>query len=122
VTLQNSGLQRCANVSDLVRKLIYQTFAGRNVRNGESYDSVSLENDTTFEEFDPTTDKVTCAVTYEITLRPLIDRLAEEGNFRRAESLMRLSRRSSGLVSTRVRYTVKPTATSGTVFVELLQR
>ena len=85
VAPQSYRLQQCANVSDLVRKLIYQTFAGRNIHSGESYDSVSLQNDTTLEEFDPTTEKVTCAVTYEITLRPLVGRLAEEGNFRRAE-------------------------------------
>lgn len=117
----NSNLKACVDQSDLVRKLIYQTFADRKTYAGESYESVSLHNDATLEGYDANIGKVTCAVTYEIILTKLIGRLAEDGNFRRAEALNRLSRRSGGVVSTRVRFTVKPTATPGNVFVELMQ-
>ena len=117
----NSHLQTCAGQSEFVRKLIYQSIAGRNVRAGETYDSVSLHQDTTLEDFDANTQKTTCAVTYDIALKALIGRLAEDGNFGRAETLKRQGRRSGGIVSARVRYTVKPTATPGTVFVELMR-
>lgn len=117
----NDRLKTCADHSDFVRKLIYQTFAGRNVHSGETYDSVSMHQDTTLEDFDANTQKITCAVSYDIALKPLIGRLAEDGNFARAETLNRLGRRSGGVVSARIRYTVKPTATPGTVFVELMQ-
>lgn len=115
----NAHLQLCVGQSELVRKLIYQTFAGRKMRSAETYDSVTLHQDTTLEDFDANTQKTTCAVSYDIALKSLIGRLAEDGNFARAETLNRLGHGSGGVVTARVRYTVKPTATPGTVFVEL---
>lgn len=112
-------LQTCASASEVVQKLVYQAFAGREIEKDEPYDSVTLQNDTTLEGYDPTLRKVTCAVTYVFTLRPLIGRLAEEGNLGRAAVLSRLSRRSGGNPSKRIIYTVKPTATAGTDFIEL---
>ncbi len=113
-------LQTCARASDTVQKLVYQAFAGRNLRKDEAYDAVVLQGDTTLEGYEPALRKVTCAVTYEVTLRPMIGRLAEDGDMGRAQALSRLARRSGGSASKRIRYTVKPTATAGTEFVELL--
>jgi len=115
-----SQLQTCADVSATLKKLIYQVFLGREVRRGETYDTVSLRNDTTLEAYDTSIQKVTCAVTYDLPLKPLIGHLAEEGELARAGVLSKLSRRSGGTVSNRVKYVVKPTATPGQQFIELL--
>ena len=113
-------LQRCSQVSDTVQKLIYQQFAGRKIGPGESVTDVSLQNDETLEGYDQNIGKATCAVSYSFAPRNLIGRLAEDGNIARAASLGRLSRGRGGTVTGRVRYTVKPTATAGSSFIELL--
>ncbi len=113
-------LQTCSNAGGTVRKLVYQTFAGRKLLPDEATDAVTLQDDTTLEAYDPVLRRVTCAVTYDIVLRPLIGRLAKDGDLARAETLSRMSRRSGGKASSRVRYTVKPTATPGSEYVELM--
>ena len=113
-------LQRCVDVADTVRKLIYQRFAGRNVTSGETYDDVTLDNDETLEGYDAGIAKVTCAVGYTFVPRALIGRLAEDGNIGRAAMLGRLSRMRGGSLAGRLRYTVKPTATAGTSYIELM--
>ena len=113
-------LQICAGAAGTVRQLVYQTFVGRKMRNGESEDAVSVADNATLEGYDAALHKVTCAVDYTITLRPLIGVLGEEGNLARAASLGRLSRQNGGSVSNRIKYTVKPTASASTQYVELL--
>ena len=114
------ALQQCVESSDTARKLIFQAFIHRKIQPGEDYSGVTLEGDTTLEENDTGIGRVVCAVTYDFNLKPLVGHLAENGEFGRAESIARLIRRSGALTSTRVRYSVKPTATAGTTFVELL--
>ncbi len=86
----------------------------------QDYSAVTLEGDTTLEENDAGIARVVCAVTYDFDLKPLLGHLAETGEFGRAESIARMIRRSGAIASTRVRYSVKPTATAGTTYVELL--
>ena len=114
------ALQQCVASSDIARKLIYQSFVGRKIQPGEDYSQVTLEGDTTLEESDADIGRVICAVTYDFNLKPLVGHLAESGEFGRAEAIARLIRRSGAMVSTRVRYSVKPTATDGETFIELL--
>lgn len=113
-------LQRCVHVAETVRKLIFEQFAGRRTATDETLSDVTLDNDETLEAYDSSIAKVTCAVDYSFSPRALIGRLAEDGNMGRAASLGRLSRLRGGTVSGRVRYTVKPTATAGTDYIELL--
>ena len=115
------ALQQCVDSSDTARKLIYQSFVGRKIQPGEDYSSVTLEGDTTLEENDTGIGRVVCAVTYDLNLKPLVGHLAENGEFGRAETIGRMIRRSGPMASTRVRYSVKPTATAGTTFIELLR-
>ena len=113
-------LQRCVHVAETVRKLIYQRFAGRQAAADETFSDVTLTDNETLEAYDLSIAKVTCAVDYTFSPRALIGRLAEDGNISRAASLGRLSRLRGGTVTGRVRYTVKPTATAGTDYIELL--
>ena len=113
-------LQKCAGVADTVRKLIYEQFAGRHIASDETFSDVVLDNDETLEDYDPNIAKVTCAVSYTFSPRALVGRLAEDGNMGRAATLGRLSRLRGGSISGRVHYTVKPTATTGTSYIELL--
>ncbi len=113
-------LQRCVHVADTVRKLIYQQFAGRQAIADETFGDVTLDDDETLEGYDSGIAKATCAVGYSFSPRALIGRLAEDGNMIRAASLGRLSRMRGGTITGRVRYTVKPTATAGTDYIELL--
>ena len=114
------ALQQCVDSSDTARKLIYQNFVGRRLQPGESYDLVTLEGDTTLEANDVGIGRVVCAVTYDLNLKSLVGQLAENGEFKRAEALGRLMRRNGATASTRARYSVKPTATPGETFIELL--
>ena len=114
------AMNQCVGSSDTVRRLIYQTFLGRKLRGEDSPDLVSLQNDTTVEANDPNIGRLVCAVSYELNLRSLIGRLAEDGDLQRASILSRLMRRSGPVASNRVKYSVKPTAMSGQSFVELL--
>jgi hypothetical protein len=107
-------------VAGTVRRLVYQTFAGRKMSPSESDDAVTVAGDATLEGYDSVLRKATCAVSYTITLRSLIGRVAEDGNIARAGSLGRLSRRVGGVISNRIKFTVKPTASAGTDYVELL--
>jgi len=115
------ALQQCTDSSDTARKLIYQMFVGRKLQSGETYDLVRLEGDTTLEASDSGIGRIVCAVTYDLNLKSLVGRLAENGEFGRAEALGRLMRRSGTMASTRVQYSVKQTATPGTSYVELLR-
>lgn len=114
------ALQQCVDSSDTARRLIFQSFVFRKLLPGEDYSGVTLESDTTLEENDAGIGRVVCAVTYDFNLKPLLGHLAETGEFGRAEAIARLIRRGGALASTRVRYSVKPTATAGTTYVELL--
>ncbi|RYC28931.1 hypothetical protein D3273_26685 [Lichenibacterium minor] len=114
------ALQQCVESADTARKLIFQAFVSRKIQPGEDYSAVTLEGDTTLEENDAGIGRVVCAVTYDFDLKPLLGHLAETGEFGRAESIARMIRRSGAIASTRVRYSVKPTATAGTTYVELL--
>lgn len=113
-------LQRCVHVAETVRKLIYQKFAGRQAAADETFADVTLGDDETLEAYDAGLAKVTCAVDFSFSPRALIGRLAEDGNIGRAAFLGRLSRLRGGTFTGRVRYTVKPTATAGTDYIELL--
>jgi hypothetical protein len=116
----STALGVCAKSLDTVRKLILQTFLGRDARSTDPIDAVSVHDDTTLEAIDSSISKLTCAVSYDVRLRLLIGRLAEAGEINRAATLDRLARRSGPTLSQRVRFTVKPTATSGVTYVELL--
>ncbi len=114
------AMQQCIDSADTARKLIFQAFVSRKLQPGEDYSIVTLEGDTTLEENDTGIGRIVCAVTYDFNLKPLLGHLAETGEFGRAESIARMIRRSGAVASTRVRYSVKPTATAGTTYVELL--
>lgn len=113
-----SQLQTCIDVSDTVKKLVYQIFLGRQIRSNEPSSSVDLKDDTTLEAFDAGIQKATCAVTYELNLRPVIGHLAENGEMLRAQGLNQLIRRSGPIVHNRIKYTVKPTSSGS--YIEIL--
>jgi len=79
-----------------------------------------MRDDATLEGIDNSISKLTCAVTYEVRLRRIIGQLAEAGEIGRAALLDRLARRSGAVLTQRVKFTVKPTATPGVTYIELL--
>jgi hypothetical protein len=113
-------LSKCAESLETVRKLVLQTFLGRGARASDPIDAVSIQNDATLEGVDNTISKLTCAVTYEVGLRRIIGQLAEAGDIGRAALLDKLARRSGAVLIQRVKFTVKPTATPGMTYIELL--
>jgi serine protease Do len=113
-------MDECLNGQDTVRTLILQAFLSRRLARGESYNVVTLRDDTTVEAVDSVTNRVTCAVTYDMNLKALVGGLAENGYMQRANALSLLARRSGSQISNRVRYSVKPTARAGQTFIELL--
>lgn len=114
------AMSRCIGSSDAARTLIYQSFVGRRIRGDENSSLVMLQNDTTVEATEPAIGRVVCAVSYDMNLRSLIDRLAGGGEVQRAALLAQLMRRAGPTASKRVKYSIKPTATQGQIFVELL--
>jgi hypothetical protein len=70
------------------------------------------------EAFDSAIQKATCAVTYELNLRPVVGHLAENGEMYRARSLNVLIRRNGPELSHRIKYTVKPTSSGS--YIEIL--
>ena len=85
----------------------------------ENDDMISLEDDTTVEGTDASIDKVVCAVTYDLSIKPIIGQLAEAGDMGRANALNQLARRNGEQLSKRIKFSVKPTAQGGT-FVQVL--
>ena len=114
------AMSRCVGSSDAARTLIYQSFVGRRIRDDESPSLVTLQNDTTVEATDPAIGRVVCAVSYDMNLRSLIDRLTGTGEAQRAALLSQIMRRGGPTATKRVRYSIKPTATQGQIFVELM--
>ena len=114
------SLTVCVEKVDTVRKLILQTFLARDARPSDPIDAVSMRDDTTLEGNDTSISKLTCAVTYDINLKRIIGRLAEDGNLRRSGTLMGWLAGRGQILSQRVRYTVKPTAKPGVTYVEIL--
>ena len=113
-------LQRCVSDSDSARRLIYQAFVGRRLQPGEAYDPVSLEADTTLEANDTSIGRIVCAVTYDVDLKKLAEELAAHGEAARAAAIDKLLKRVGPVSTARIKYSVKPTATPGQNYVELL--
>ena len=113
-------LQRCVADSDSARRLIYQAFVGRRLQPGENYDPVSLEADTTLEANDTSIGRIVCAVTYDVDLKKLAAELAARGEAARSAAIDKLLRRIGPVSTARIKYSVKPTATPGQNYVELL--
>ena len=113
-------LQRCVADSDSARRLIYQAFVGRRLQAGETYEPVALEADTTLEANDTSIGRIVCAVTYDVDLKALEAQLAARGEAARAAAIDKLMRRVGPTSSARIKYSVKPTATPGQNYVELL--
>jgi uncharacterized protein len=116
----NPAMTACTDSDETVRKIIYEIFLGRRMLPNESYDLLGLRDDTTVEGYDASINKTTCAVTYDLNLKRLIGRLAENGDLQRVFSLNRLMQRTGATASKRIIYTVKPTAKEGQTFVEVL--
>jgi serine protease Do len=115
------SMSMCVNSLDVVKKLIVQAFLNRKFFDIETYNVVTLQDDTTVEALEDDIGKVTCAVTYDLDLRKLIGKLAENGHMDRARLLNQLAKRDGPTISTRVHFTVKPTANTGSTFIELLR-
>ena len=114
-------MSACTDSSDVIRKLIYQQFVGRNIFENEDYSLVMLQDNMTVEANDADINKVTCAVSYDMNIRSLIGKVAENGEIQRASILSRLMRRVGSIVSNRVTFTVKPTSKQGETFIELMR-
>lgn len=119
-SIPDGPMGRCVESGDTVRKLVFQMFAGRRMRDGESDEDVTLDDDTTVEGTDTGIGKVTCAVTVSIDAKGLVGKLAQAGDIRQAGAVFGLLQRKGPKLSNRVRFTVKPTAKEGQSYVELL--
>jgi hypothetical protein len=82
-------------------------------------DFITLHDDFTVNGNNPTINKVTCAVSYELNLRGMIGKLAENGQMRTANALNDIVRRRGGNISARVSYTVQPTSKPGQTWIQL---
>jgi hypothetical protein len=102
----------------LPQRRIWFCLIGIRSRPNEPYSSVTLQDDVTLEAFDSAIQKTTCAVSYELNLRPVVGHLAENGEMYRAQSLNLLIRRNGPDVSHRIKYTVKPTSSGS--YIEIL--
>ena len=81
---------------------------------------MALEADTTLEANDTSIGRIVCAVTYDVDLKKLAAGLAARGEAARSAAIDKLLRRIGPVSTARIKYSVKPTATPGQNYVELL--
>ena len=115
-----SGLmQMCVESSPTVKELILDEFVRNRLVVKVLGGIVVLSDDFTVNDHDSSLNKVTCAVTYEVSLKRMIGLLVENRQMRIANRLSALARRTGSTVSHRVTYTVQPTSKPGQTWVQL---